>query len=127
MEHGRRACTAEEGEQVRRGARIAEAGGHDDQQREILDPPGEVGEDFERGSIGPLGVIDDQRQRLGASEPGAQPHETVRDRRRAAVVLGFAVERQSAAQRRLEQRPDYTEREMTLLRRRGGAAHETAG
>ena len=43
------------------------------------------------------------------------------------LSVAVAVERQSAAQRRLEQRADDTEREMTLVRGRGGAAHEAAG
>ena len=66
MQHGRRARGAEQAQQVRRGVGVVGASADDDQQRQVVDPPREVGEHLQRGAVGPLRVVDDERQRRAA-------------------------------------------------------------
>ena len=63
-----------------RGSSTRRADG--DQQRQVVDPPRQVGEHLQRGAVGPLGVVDHERERALLGERGAQPQHAVGDEHR---------------------------------------------
>ena len=145
VQERRRAHAAEQAEEVGRGVGIVGADADEDQQRQVGDPAGEVGEHLERRAVGPLRVVDHERDRTLVGERRAQPEDAVRDRHRGVVAGHAPVEQQLArgvrgaveqlvaldlrrvAQRAFEQRPHHAEREVTFERSRGRAAHEATG
>ena len=132
-------------EHVRGGVGIVGAGADQDQQRQVLDAPGEIGENLERGAIGPLGIVDHQRQRALLGDRRAQPEDAVRDQHRRVAGGRRALQQQLArgggrsveqvlallerglADRALEQCPHDAEGEVALERPGGGAPDEVAG
>ena len=100
VQDGRRPHAAEQAQQVRRRARVVDAGADGDQQRQVVDPPRQVGEHLERGAVGPLRVVDDQRERALLGERRAQPQHAVGDEHRRVPAGDGAVEQQRAGRRR---------------------------
>ena len=111
---------------VRDAAELGDDAGsrrHDDQQRDVAGAAGEVGERLQRGAVGPVGVVDQQRERALLRQRGAGPEQAVGDRRRRVAAL---ERERTGAQRLLQQRPDDAERELPLGWAVGGAAHAEA-
>ena len=103
---------------------------HGERHRQVLHAAGEVGEEGQRGRIGPVRVIDQHEQRGPVREAGAQPVEPVQHGERALVLLTVSTELEDGrAQRRgavhelvgagtvdarLEQLPHHAEGELAL-------------
>jgi hypothetical protein len=144
MHDGRRSRAADQAQQVRWGVRVVGARAQRDQQRKVFDPAREIRQHLEGRPIGPLGVVDHQRQRLLVGQRRAQPEHAVGDHHRRvagghgaleeepARGRGGAVEQSRAlllggvAQRRLQQRADHPEGEVALQRPGDRPAHEAA-
>ena len=145
VQQRRRAHPADLAEQVGRRIGVVGTGADDDQQRQVGDPPRQVGQHLQRGTVGPVRVVDHERERPLVGHRRAQPEHAVGDHRRAVVVGHRPVEQQGpgrtprlrraagplrlgrVAQRGLEQRPHHAEREVALERPRRCRAHEAAG
>jgi hypothetical protein len=145
VQHDGRAHAGEQAEQVGRGARVVAAGPDGDQQRQVVDPPSQIGEHLQRGAVGPLRVVDHERERALLGEGRAQPQHAVGDQHRRVCAGDVPPKQQRAgqgrgpvdqlralgvgllAQRGLEQRAHDAEGEVALQGARLGAAHETAG
>ena len=139
------ARAGEQAQQVRGGARVVAACADRDQHLQLVDPAGEVGEGFERLAVGPLRVVDDQRERLHRRQRRAEPEQAVRElgavvagRRAAAVQQPHGVGRRAflqadalvrgdLAQRCLEQRADHAVGEVALQRAGCGASELEVG
>ena len=119
------------GQQRRVGARLARPDGGGDQDRQPLQPPGEIGEEAQRRAVAPVQVVDREQQRPLAGEVGGEPEQAVeRGERRDARLVGVGRaehrrggrggtgERGRAALRiggePLEQLPDDAEAELAL-------------
>ena len=76
-EQRRRRLGADRVERRRAGGRVAASHSDREQHRQVLEPPRQVGEPVERGAVGPLRVVDDQRHRPALGEVGDQPVEAV--------------------------------------------------
>ena len=134
-EHGRQPRAADHAQLVRVPARRDQQ-----QQRQVLDPPREVGEHRQRRLVGEVRVVDDQRERSLRGQLLTDPQHAVRDQHHRRVATwrarvhqqrtgdgGWAVQGHAAlAHRRLEQRPDHAERQVVLQRPGGGSADEPA-
>jgi hypothetical protein len=142
VQDDRRAHAAKQAQEVRGGARVVGPGSDDDQQGKVVDASRQVGEHLQRGAVGPLRVVDHERERPPLGQRRAQPQHAVRDEHRRVLAGDAALEQQRARrcrrpveqlralalggvpQRRLEQRAHDAEREMALERPGRGAAHE---
>ena len=82
LEHGDVLDAAELSEHVERVGRLVRARGEDDEQRDVADATGQIGERLERGAVGPVGVVDQEGHRALLRQRGAEPEQAVRDRRR---------------------------------------------
>jgi hypothetical protein len=145
VQHGRGGRAADEAEQVRGRLGILGAGADGDEQRQVHDPPGQVGEHLQRRPVGPVRVVDDEHERRVVGQRRAQPQHAVGDRhggvraghrpveQQGAGRGGRAVEQARAllgryvAQRPLQERAHDAESEVALERAGRGAAHATAG
>ena len=96
MQHGRRPHAAEQAQQIRSGARVVGARADRDQQRQVVDAPGEVGEHLQRRAVGPLRVVDDERQRSPVGDGRAQPQHAVGEEHGGVAAGDGAVEEQRA-------------------------------
>jgi hypothetical protein len=75
------------------------------QQRQPVQPAGQVDDEPQRGGVAPLQVVDGQHQRPLGGEPGGQPVEPVQHRERALGRLVQHVEHPAGAGRRPGQQP----------------------
>ena len=103
VQHGRRARPADLAEQVRGRVGVVGAGADDDEQRQLGDPPREVGEHLQRRPVGPVGVVDHERERPLVGHRRAQPQHAVGDRHRG--VRRRARPRRAAGRRPAPPRP----------------------
>ena len=81
---------------------VAGAGSGDDDDREVLDPRGELDQEPDRERVGPVQVVDDERERLLATQV---LHETLQgvDERRLAVGAERAPDPLASEQHRGDQ------------------------
>ena len=112
-------------------------GGDEHADRQVVQAPREVGEEAQRGVVGPVGVVDPEQERSALREVGRQPVQPVRDaepevrdagverlerRRRERGCAGkqaLALPFPGGGERALEELADHAVREIVL---EGGAA-----
>ena len=112
-------------------------GGDEHADRQVVQAPREVGEEAQRGIVGPVGVVDREQERAALREVGRQPVQPVRDaepevrdagverlerRRRERGGAGeqaLALPFPGGGERALEELADHAVREIVL---EGGAA-----
>ena len=89
MQDGGRPHPAEQAQEVRRSARVVDARADGDQQRQVVDPTRQVAQHLQRGAVGPLRVVDHERERALLGERRAQPqHPVGHEHRRVAAGDG---------------------------------------
>jgi hypothetical protein len=132
-EEGRRGAVGERGQQLRVHLGFAGPPGRHQEDRQILEPAGEVDEEAEARLVGPLHVVDAEQQGPGGGEVRGQPVEPVEEReglvvgrrrrldaqrhRRRARRLGeqpLACRRLGAGELPLEHAPGDAERKIPL-------------
>ena len=93
-------------EEVRAVApRLRRPRGDGEQDRQLLDPPGQVVQGAQRRRVGPVGVVDGEQQRALLGQPGQQPVDAVQGgERRGRRVLARVEHRAGQAGRAVEQR-----------------------
>ena len=128
------------------GPRDVWSEGEDDEHRNVAHAPSQVADHFQRRSVGPVAVIDDEHHRRACiGERGAQPEHAVRNaggriraghgprEQKISGLPGCAVEQPAPLgciglmHRCFQKRPHHAVGEVTLVRTGGRAANPAAG
>ena len=86
-------------EQVVRRAGLAEAAGDDERDRHLVQATQQVQDEAQRGTVGPVHVVDRDEHRAGLGEVGQQAKQPVRQRIEAVVARGAGPARRALEQR----------------------------